>query len=116
MKEIIWKIFVRVFGLFPVALRKLLCRLAFAASAESSPKSGLQELISLHEDLIWHINQVAIRYEKGIHPKHRLMDYHLFFVERLKKGDRVLDISCGFGAVAFSMAKAGALVTGIDVD
>lgn len=99
-----------------MVFRRLLCRLAFAASAESSPKSGLQELISLHEDLMWHINQAAIRYEKGIHPKHRLMDYHRFFVERLKKSDRVLDVGCGYGAVAFSMAKAGALVTGVDMD
>jgi len=116
LKGIIWKILVRIFGLFPIALRRLLCRLAFAASAESNPKSGLQVLISLHEDLMWHINQAAIRYEGGIHPKHRLMDYHRFFIERLNENDRVLDIGCGYGAVAFSMAKAGALVTGIDMD
>ena len=116
MKEIIWKILVRNFGLFPVVLRKLLCRLAFAVSAKSSPKSGLQELISLQEDLMWHINQAAIRYEGGIHPKHRLMDYHRFFINKLRVGDKVLDVGCGYGAVAFSMANAGALVTGIDMD
>ena len=93
-----------------------MCRLSFAVSAKSRLISGIRELISLHEDLMWHINQAAIRYEKGIHPKHRLMNYHRFFVERLKKSERVLDIGCGNGAVAFSMAKAGALVTGIDMD
>jgi len=92
------------------------CRLSFAVSAKSRLISGIRELISLHEDLMWHINQAAIRYEKGIHPKHRLMNYHRFFVERLKKSERVLDIGCGNGAVAFSMAKAGALVTGIDIN
>lgn len=100
----------------PMVFRRLLCRLSFAVSAKKAPTSGIRELISLHDDLMWHIDQAAIRYEKGIHPKHRLMDYHRFFVERLKKGDRVLDIGCGYGAVAFSMAKAGALVTGIDMD
>ncbi|NQT63468.1 MAG: class I SAM-dependent methyltransferase, partial [Candidatus Marinimicrobia bacterium] len=65
---------------------------------------------------MYQVNQTAIRYEGGIHPKHRLMDYHRFFIERLNKNDRVLDIGCGYGAVAFSMAKAGALVTGVDMD
>lgn len=100
----------------PESFRRLLCRLSFAASAKSRPISGIRELISLHEDLMWYIDQAAISYEKGIHPKHRLMDYHRFFVERLKKGNRVLDIGCGYGAVAFSMAKAGAVVIGMDKD
>jgi len=99
-----------------MVFRRLLCRLSFAVSAKRVPTSGIQELLSLHDDLMWHIDQTAIRYEKGIHPKHRLMNYHRFFVTRLKKSDRVLDIGCGYGAVTFSMAKAGALVTGIDMD
>ena len=116
LKEIIWKILVKILGLLPVAFRRLLCRLSFAVSTKKRPISGIRELISLHEDLMWHVNQAAIRYEKGIHPKHRLMDYHRFFIERLKRSDRVLDVGCGYGAVSFSMAQAGALVTGVDID
>lgn len=116
MKEIIWRILVRIFGLMPFAGRRLLCRLSFAVSAQRAPASGIRELISLHDVLLWNLDQTAIRYEKGIHPKHRLMNYHRFFVERLKMGDRVLDVGCGYGTVAFSMAQAGALVIGIDMD
>ena len=116
MKEIIWRILVGAFCLLPMVFRRLLCRLSFAVSAKRVPNSGVQELLSLHDDLMWYIDQAAICYEKGIHPKHRLMNYHQFFVTRLKKSDRVLDVGCGYGAVAFSMAKTGALVTCIDMD
>jgi SAM-dependent methyltransferase len=44
------------------------------------------------------------------------MRYHDFFVDRINAGERVLDVGCGYGAVAFSMAsRAGADVTGIDL-
>jgi 2-polyprenyl-3-methyl-5-hydroxy-6-metoxy-1,4-benzoquinol methylase len=52
-----------------------------------------------------------------VHVKHRLMRYHDFFVDRIGPGERVLDIGCGYGAVAYSVAsKAGAIVTGIDLN
>jgi 2-polyprenyl-3-methyl-5-hydroxy-6-metoxy-1,4-benzoquinol methylase len=43
------------------------------------------------------------------------MRYHDFFVERIRKGERVLDLGCGYAAVAASIAeRAGAEVTGMD--
>ena len=107
---------ITICGILPPSIRRLLCRLAFCADARKDPVFALKELLELQEALMYQVNQTAIRYEGGIHPKHRLMDYHRFFIERLNKNDRVLDIGCGYGAVAFSMAKAGALVTGIDMD
>jgi 2-polyprenyl-3-methyl-5-hydroxy-6-metoxy-1,4-benzoquinol methylase len=63
------------------------------------------------------INRLAIPYDGGVHVKHRLMRYHDFFVDRIAQGERVLDIGCGYGAVAYSLAtRAGALVTGIDLN
>ena len=62
------------------------------------------------------LEQTAIRYEGGIHPKHRVMGYHRFFVERIKAGEKVLDIGCGNGSVAFSLAEVEAIVTGIDIN
>ena len=63
------------------------------------------------------INRLALIYGGGTHVKHRLMKYHDFFVDRIRSGEKVLDIGCGYGAVAYSMAtKAGAHVTAIDID
>ena len=59
---------------------------------------------------------MCVRYEGGIHPKHRLMPYHAFCTSRIQPGQKVLDIECGYGAVARSLAEAGAVVTGLDMD
>ncbi len=57
----------------------------------------------------------AIEGEGGLHPKHRLMRYHDFFVERIKPGERVVDLGCGVGALACAIARrAGARVLGMD--
>lgn len=53
--------------------------------------------------------------EGGLHPKHRLMRYHDFFTERIKPGQRVIDLGCGVGALAASIAEfSRAAITGMD--
>jgi 2-polyprenyl-3-methyl-5-hydroxy-6-metoxy-1,4-benzoquinol methylase len=60
---------------------------------------------------------MATAYDGGIHSKHRLMNYHDFFVKRVAMNDRILDIGCGIGAVAYDIAKdTGASVVGIDIN
>lgn len=82
-----------------------------------SPSKALRFLFSL-DDKLYHLQgRTAIRYDNGIHPKHRLMDYHRFFISRITAKDKVLDIGCGNGAVAFDIAKStGASVVGIDIN
>ena len=61
------------------------------------------------------IDQTALETSSGIHPKHHLMRYHNFFVERINQGETVLDLGCGYCQVARSIAeRAGAFVTGMD--
>lgn len=64
------------------------------------------------------IAERATAYGGGIHPKHRLTGYHDFFVKNIPNGSRVLDVGCGYGAVARSIAERvdGVRVTGIDLD
>jgi 2-polyprenyl-3-methyl-5-hydroxy-6-metoxy-1,4-benzoquinol methylase len=100
----------------PPSLLKLQCRLLFAAVAKNCNAAGLRELFSLQDDLMRELEKMAIRYEGGIHPKHRVTDYHRFFVEKIRAGEKVLDIGCGDGSVAFSIAGTGAIVTGIDIE
>jgi len=117
MKQLLKRAGAFPFRLMPPALRRRVIQLGLEASAARVPASGLRELLTIDEDLTGLINQLALRYDDGVHVKHRLMNYHDFFVERIGRGERVLDVGCGYGAVAHSIAeRAGAIVVGIDSD
>lgn len=61
-------------------------------------------------------SQAAIRYNNGVHPKHRLTRYHEFFVSRAVAGERILDIGCGMGDVDYDLVtKTEAIVDGVDI-
>lgn len=61
-------------------------------------------------------SRFAIEAEGGLHPKHRLMNYHQFFLDHILSTDRVLDIGCGNGALAYDLAGKAAHVVGIDTN
>lgn len=107
------------YRIVPAGLRRvLLFGLATLESRIGAPEDSLRRLFALQDDIEHLINERAMALGKGVHPKHRLMRYHDFFVERIPAGARVLDIGCGYGAVARSIARrvADVEVTGIDMD
>jgi ubiquinone/menaquinone biosynthesis C-methylase UbiE len=57
------------------------------------------------------------RYERGMRllTLGRIEQVRRDVTARVKAGDRVLDIGCGTGALAVMLARAGAIVTGIDI-
>lgn len=75
---------------------------------------SLKLLFSLDALLYQVQGQMAVAYDGGIHTKHRHMKYHDFFTNRINKEDRVLDIGCGIGAVAYDVVQVAAQVVGID--
>ncbi len=102
--------------LLPGLVRRGVCLVLFWATARQRPAPALRTLLQIDSDLTRCINHAAMRYEGGVHVKHRLTRYHEFFVDRVRAGERVLDLGCGYGAVAYSIAsRAGAIVTGIDL-
>jgi 2-polyprenyl-3-methyl-5-hydroxy-6-metoxy-1,4-benzoquinol methylase len=62
------------------------------------------------------VNELLPYSESGVHPKHRLMNYHQFFVDNVSNTDSVLDIGCGQGMVAADIAKKAKRVVGIDFE
>ena len=103
----------------PAAVRRrLVFGLMVLESRTSGPADALRRLFRIQDDLELLLAERATAYGGGEHPKHRLMRYHDFFVDRIPHGSRVLDIGCGYGAVARSIARRvpGASVTGIDMD
>jgi 2-polyprenyl-3-methyl-5-hydroxy-6-metoxy-1,4-benzoquinol methylase len=79
-------------------------------------KSLLRVVLRLHNSSYKLAGKLAIKAEGGLHSKHRLMNYHRFFIENIKEGDGVLDIGCGNGALAFDIAKKAKKVIGVDFD
>ncbi len=62
------------------------------------------------------ISFLAIKSEGGEHPKHRLLQYHNFFLGNIQEKDTVLDIGCGSGSLAYDLAGKAQRVLGIDIE
>ncbi|MCK9378657.1 MAG: class I SAM-dependent methyltransferase [Candidatus Moranbacteria bacterium] len=61
------------------------------------------------------ISVLVVKEGKGIHPKHTIIKYHDFFIENTSNNDKVLDIGCGNGSVAFDLSKKAMSVIAIDI-
>lgn len=79
------------------------------------PKSSLKLLLNIDNILYSYISVCSIRYDNGIHPKHRLISYHDYFVKNIGENENVLDIGCGNGALDYDIAqKIEGDILGID--
>jgi SAM-dependent methyltransferase len=100
-------------------MQKIIYMLAYAPirfyARWAQPKKALIFLLNIQRRITTLISDRASDYDNGVHPKHRLMQYHLFFTKRLEPNERVLDIGSGRGFLSYNMAKAGAQVTGIEL-
>jgi SAM-dependent methyltransferase len=117
VKIFLWSLCVRFWKPFPYSLKMRLAKRLLEVTVAGLPaKKSLQYLLDLDSHLYGMENQAAIAFDGKMHPKHRLMNFHDFFVRRIHAGERVLDIGCGMGALAHDIAeKAGAWVTAIDL-
>ena len=100
-------------------IRKFVFTSSFILESRGSKSgSGLIRLFELKKNLDWVINERSIAYDKGIHPKHRLTNYHNFFIDRINDGEVVLDVGCGQAIVAASIAnvRKNSLIFGIDIN
>lgn len=73
-------------------------------------------LARIHQLSYAYVGAFAVASEGGLHPKHRLMNYHMFFLNNLSEGDRVLDVGCGNGALLKDIAgKTAATAVGVEI-
>ena len=113
------KIFSYFWLLIPAKLRRFLfTSFLILESRDNNTSQSIKNLFLIKDKLDWIINERALKFGEGIHPKHSLTNYHDFFIERIKNGDNVLDVGCGNGSVAISIAKKmpDSKVIGIDID
>ena len=104
--------------ILPFRLRKIFFTIFFILESRGDdPKKGLKSLFLIKDNLDWVINERALKYGSGIHPKHYLMNYHKFFSSRIKDGSKVLDVGCGIGIVSLKIAKelTKSSIIGIDI-
>jgi len=108
-----------IWRLLPANLRtKIIMGMFVLDSRNPDPAYGLRRLLTLRDRLDLVTNERAMAYGNGEHPKHRLTNYHQFFIDHVSNGQRVLDVGCGYGAVARSVANAhpDCTVMGVDQD
>ena len=118
LRSILRRLVSGLLGLIPSRVMEgLLLRLAHWYSQGKPPAEGLRFLLRLDNALYSLQGGLAVKYGGGLHTKHRHTGYHDFFVQRLSRGEQVLDIGCGAGALAADMARrAGAEVLGLDLE
>ena len=98
-------------------LESLICQLLSSRTGEMSSAEALRFLFRLDAVLYSLEGQKAIDYDGGIHTKHRHTRYHDFFINNIQPDERILDIGCGIGALAYDVAeKSQAHVTAIDLN
>ena len=109
----------RLWSILPFSLRRyLVFGLFVLESRAASPADSLRRLFQFADDLELTINERAMALGKGVHPKHELTRYHEFFTRHTPHGARVLDVGCGYGAVAATVAEQvpDCFVIGLDID
>lgn len=115
IRKVVKRLIKELLLMIPAKIRRRVAEECIKAEAHEPVRAALISLLTL-DSLLYRITGTkSIEYNGGSHVKHRLTQYHDFFVNRIRPGERVIDIGCGRGEVAYKIVcKAGGVVTGID--
>ena len=109
----------KLWRVFPKSLRtNIIFFFIVLDSRGINTPNSLSRLLDLKDKLNLVINERAMVFGNGIHPKHRLTDYHNFFVENIEDKETVIDVGCGYGAVARTIAanRPETQILGVDIN
>ena len=59
---------------------------------------------------------MAIQINEGIHPKHDIMKYEIWFLNHINNESVILDVGCNTGIMALAMSDKASFVYGIEID
>ena len=103
--------------LLPRGLRLAIIKAMILAEEPAEARDSVRWLLGVYDYVATSIDMQSIRWGNGVHIKHELMDgIHSFFYTRIPQDANVLDLGCGYGAVADAIAShSHANVLGIDL-
>lgn len=104
--------------LLPRALRKFIIKVMIGAEDSADPREAVKWLLGVYDFVNYEIDAQCKRWGDGVHIKHEVMDgIHSFFYDRIERKASVLDLGCGYGALAHAIAvHSEAKVFAIDFD
>jgi len=79
-------------------------------------KIKMKLFIKLDNYLYHKISTLSVNINDGVHPKHRILGYHEFFLNKIENSSMILDVGCGTGEVAFDISKKAQKVVAIDIN
>lgn len=62
------------------------------------------------------IGRFSVKLNKGIHPKHNIIKYKEWFLEKIHPKDIILDIGCNKGQIVDLLATKASFVYGIEIN
>jgi 2-polyprenyl-3-methyl-5-hydroxy-6-metoxy-1,4-benzoquinol methylase len=97
---------------------KILIRLFRLTISKLDPKEALKFLFEFENKLYLLEGNSSVKYDGGIHTKHRHIKYHDFFVKNIEPNERILDIGSGNGFLGYDIATKvrEVKVTGIEIN
>lgn len=115
MSSIIQKM---AYYLLPRSLRKLIIKTMIGAEQAADPKEATKLLLGVYDYVNYEIDAQCKRWGDGVHIKHEVMEgIHSIFYDRIERNASVLDLDCGYGALAHANAiHTDAKVFAIDFD
>lgn len=117
MKFLLRKIITLFLLLVPLnMISKVFQKIIYIKLEKTDPKYALKKLLELDNFIYLLTGIYSLSYGKGIHVKKRLTKYVDYFTAHAKKiGGPCLDIGCGDGELAMSIAKQKIKITGIEL-
>lgn len=104
--------------LLPRSLRRFIIKTMISAEQSADPRDATKWLLGVYDFVNYEIDAQCKRWGDGVHIKHEVMEgIHSFFYDRIEKDSSVLDLGCGYGALAHAIAvHSDAKVLAIDFD
>ena len=90
VKSLIWQVVKKIIGWLPKQTRKRLIEEIISVERTSPPRDAVEWLLGIDDYVGIEIDNASIRWGKGVHVKHELMNgIHSFFYERVPENSKV---------------------------